>query len=130
MIKNIHLVMYKNYLISQNKRTINRIAHLESMQDKVLYLKNMNEKRQLKTVTFKDTVIIYDVESYKEHNKKFCFNEEEGLAEFYKEFPSEYNSRLFSKYSDKNNFNRYFGGFRNPNVTRRNVDPECCCNIM
>ena len=93
-------------------------------------LKNINEKRQLKTVTFKDTVIIYDVESYKEHNKKFCFNEEEGLAEFYKEFPSEYNSRLFSKYSDKNNFNRYFGGFRNPNVTRRNVDPECCCNIM
>ena len=35
---------YKNYLISQNKRTINRIAHLESMQDKVLYLKNMNER--------------------------------------------------------------------------------------
>ena len=98
--------------------------------NKGINLKNINKKRQLKAVSFKDTVIIYDVESYKELNKKLCFNEEEGLAEFYKEFPSEYNSKLLNKYSDKNNYNKYFGGFRNPNATRRNVDPECCCNIM
>ena len=95
-------------------------------------LKNINEKKSLKTVTFNDTVVIYSVESYKELNKKLCYNEEEGLAEFYKEFPSEYNARIYGKYynNNNNNYNKYFGGFRNPNVTRRNVDPECCCNIM
>ena len=95
-----------------------------------LKVKNISEKRHLKNVTFNDTVVIYSVESYKEHNKKNCYNEEEGLAEFYKEFPSEYNARVFGKYNNYKNFNKYFGGFRNPNVTRRNVDPECCCNIM
>lgn len=93
-------------------------------------LKTPLEKRHLKTVTFNDSVVIYSVESYKDHNKKFCYNEEEGLAEFYKEFPSEYNSRFVGKYNKSYNYDRYFGGFRNPNVTRRNVNPECCCNIM
>ena len=98
-------------------------------------LENLSQKRNLKAVKFNDTVVIYSVESYKKHNKEFCYDEKEGLAEYYKEFPSAYDSKMFAKYKNYNNYNynnRYFGGgeFRNPNVTRRNIDPECCCYIM
>ena len=35
---------YKEYLIKQNNRTIEKIKHLDSMQDKILYLKKLNER--------------------------------------------------------------------------------------
>ena len=79
-------------------------------------------KKDIKKVNFNDTVVIFNVESYKDHNKKFCYSEEEGLAEFYKEFPYGYNNG-----KGYGHFDRYFGGVRNPNVTRKNVDAECCC---
>jgi len=37
-------IKYKDYLIKQNNKTIEKIQDLESMQDKILYLKKLNER--------------------------------------------------------------------------------------
>ena len=88
-------------------------------------VKTPNGKKGAKKVKFNDTVVIYNVESYKDLNKKLCYNEEEGLAEFYREFPFGYNNgKGFGP------FGKYQGPtIRNPNVTRKNVNSECC-NII
>ena len=82
-------------------------------------------KKVAKKVKFNDTVVIYNVESFKDLNKKLCYNEEEGLAEFYREFPFGYNNgKGFGP------FGKYQGStIRNPNVTRKNVNSECCSII-
>lgn len=85
------------------------------------------EKKNNKKVRFKETVEIHSVESYKAHNKLFTYDEQEGLAEYYKEFhivPFEQKK----KGSGDAFFQQY--NCSNPNITRRNVDPQCCCNII
>ena len=86
-----------------------------------------NNNKQGKTVSFNETIEIHHVESYKDHNKKLTYNEEEGLAEFYKSLPFGHNGKVFGP------FNKYFIKNSvyntNPNY-RKNVDPDCCCIII
>ena len=88
---------------------------------------NFIKTKKGKNVSFNETIIFYNVESYKDHNKKFTYNEEEGLAEFYKSLPFGHNNKVFGP------FNKYFIKNAvyntNPNL-RKNVDPDCCCIIM
>ena len=95
----------------------------EVTSDEIICKKRKSEKN----VSFNETIVIYNVESYKEHNKQFTYNEEEGLAEFYKSLPFGHNTKLFGPF--KQNFLRNTVINTNPNL-RQNVDPDCCCIIM
>ena len=85
-------------------------------------------KKTSKNVKFNDRVIVYSVESYKELNKLLTYDEMEGFAEFFRENPFGYNGfRLYNKTNNKNN---NFGFVGNPNATKRNINNQCCCNII
>lgn len=85
------------------------------------------KRKKGKIVSFNETIVIYNVESYKEHNKKFTYNEEEGLSEFYKSLPFGHNTKLFGPFNKTFVKNTVIN--TNPNY-RRNVDPDCCCIII
>ena len=116
------------------KKNENSFSYLStSHNSKEMNINGYNEniatkKKQLKKVNFKETITIYDVESYKEHNKMFTYNEQEGLAEYFNTF----HTLPFGRkpvYGNEVN-DKYFSNCRNPNVTRRNVKSDSCCNII
>ena len=102
---------------NSNRMIINRIK------------KNLpNEKKEEKKVRFNEIIVIYNVESYKQHNKEFTYDEEKGYEEFTREFPN-YFANQYNQYKN----NKYFNGIKaygNPNVTRKYVDPDCCCIVI
>lgn len=114
-------------MIVKNDNSFSTNSNSNEMIINGLRAKLANEKKATKKVQFNDTVVIYNVESYKQHNKEFCYDEQEGFEEFSKEFP-DYFARRFNNYN--NNQNTYSNAYRNPNVTRKYVDPECCCIIL
>ena len=77
-----------------------------------------------KKVTFNKDVVVYNVESYKEHNKKFCYNEDEQYAHLFEKKEQGYNDYYFKKYA--NQFNNHRDSFKKEN---KNKD-DCCCIIL
>ena len=102
---------------------------------------NLNKKKPKKIFQINQNVEVFNIESYKELNKKLTYNEEEGFAEFLKEntnfklFKDDFkgNICLDSNLSNVRNYNGVkikSGNFWNPNVMKRNVDHQCCCIIL
>ena len=89
---------------------------------------NINNLKKNKHVTFQDTITIYSVESYKELTKKMCYNEEEGLAQYYRNAPygSGRNSHPFYDYKS------YYNNVLKPrqNRPKKHSDSECTCKIL
>ena len=84
------------------------------------YFNTKKEGGIQKKVKFNNEVEIYNVESYKEHNKKFCYNEEEELDNLNKkEFG--YNDYYFNKYANQ---------FNNDGNNKVKNKSECCCIIL
>ena len=75
-------------------------------------------------MNFVETIIIYDVESFKELNKLLTYDEEEGLKEFYKTSPLKHNL-----YDYKSLYDHKFSS--NPNYRiRRNPNSDECCIML
>ena len=109
-------------------------------------IKNNNiNKSNTKKVKFNTDVEVYKVESYKEHNKKFCFKEEEELYDLYeiengKTFDSNTKSKFnnlkssiikndtLNKHNNYNNYNNnnYFNNYQKNNKEKS----DCCCIIF
>ena len=99
----------------------------------------INRRKVRQNVKFNQNVEIYDIESYKELNKLLTYDEEEGIKELLKEDPNiklygdyrkhDNNSNTNTSTRTSSNYNP-FGNFRNPNATRRRVDPKCCCILL
>jgi hypothetical protein len=87
------------------------------------YFNTKKEGGIQKKVKFNNEVEIYNVESYKEHNKKFCYNINE---EDYQYLNSE------DKY--KENFNKYLKKFKNNNnynvQQKTEKSNDCCCILI
>ena len=101
------------------------LQNSNELNNNEISVNTIKEKKISKNVKFNDQVVVYSVESYKDLNKLLTYNEEEGLAEFYRDNPFGYDG--FRLYNRKNN---NFGFVRNPNVTRRNINNQCCCSII
>ena len=74
-----------------------------------------------KKVKFNNEVEIYNVESYKAHNKKFCYNGEDELENLNKKEYG-YNDYYFNKYANHFNTNDENNKVKNKS--------ECCCIIL
>ena len=90
-------------------------------------INNINKKKSQKNVTFKDTITIISVPSYKELTKLMCFNEE-------KEFiPYSKNAR-YGQYSHPYyDYKSYYNHVLKPGLKhkpKRYSDSECTCKIF
>ena len=89
---------------------------------------NINNLKKNKHVTFKDTITIYSVESYKELNKIMCYDEKEGFKQYYANAPygSGRNSHPFYDYKS------YYNNVLKPkkNRPKKHSDSECTCKIL
>ena len=83
---------------------------------------NFNTNNQQKKVTFNKDVVVYNVESYKEHNKKFCYKEDEQYEYLFGKKKNGYNDYYYKKYSNQ---------FNNPKDSIKKEDNnKCCCIIL
>ena len=80
---------------------------------------NLVTKKNNKKVTFNTDVVVYNVESYKAHNKKFCYNEDEEFENITK---SGYNDYYYKKYS------RQFNNLKDSK--KKKEENNCCCIIL
>ena len=106
-------------------QTINSNGYyIKDATGKIYFVRNANNVKKNnnnKKVNFNTNVTIYDVESYKEHNKKYCYNVNE---EDYQYLNND------DKY--KENINKYLNKFKkNNNYTVQNKveKSDCCCII-
>ena len=94
-----------------------------------------------KVVKFDDNVVIYNVESYKELNKKFCYNEEEALANYYgiqsyenthfNDYKFLYENKNNNNYNNYNyNYNNYNKNYYNATKHKKKSNSECSCIIL
>ena len=107
---------------------------------------NINPNKT-KKVKFNTDVEVYKVESYKEHNRKFCFREEEELYDLYEmENGKQYDGNSKSKFNNlkssiikndtlnkhnyynnqNNNNNNYYNNYQQNNKEKS----DCCCIIF
>ena len=121
--------MIKNDIIQSipTGQTINSNGYyIKDSTGKIYFVSNLNNVKKNnnnKKVNFNNKITIYDVESYKEHNKKFCYNINE---EDYQYLNSE------DKY--KENFNKYLKKFKNNNnynvQQKTEKSNDCCCILI
>ena len=100
---------------------------LLTQQNKNQNINNSGKKKNLKKVTFKETITIISVPSYKELTKLMCFNEE-------KEFiPYNRNSR-YGQYSHPYyDYKSLYSHVIKPGLKhkpKRHSDSECTCKIL
>ena len=80
-----------------------------------------------KKVTFNQTVTFFNVESYKELNKLLCYDEEDGLKEYYRSLPYGANPHNYYDYKSlydlhkKTNYKKATN-----NKIRKENNNECC----
>ena len=91
--------------------------------NKDIKVNNLGKK---KNVTFKDTIIIISVPSYKELTKKMCYNEEEGFVQYYGNAPYGKNSHPYYDY--KSLYNRVLKYKKNR--PKKYSNNECTCIIL
>ena len=80
-----------------------------------------------KKVTFYETVTFFNIESYKELNKKLCYDEEDGLREYYRSLP--YGANPHNHYDYKSLYDMHkTPNFRKTtnNTIRKENNNECC----
>ena len=109
---------YQNNYSSPTQQNINQIINKDAN------INNLDKKNR--KVTFKDTVIIISVPSYKEYTKKMCYNEEEGLAQYYRNAPYGRNSHPFYDY--KSLYNHVLKP--REKKPKKFSDSECTCRIL
>ena len=90
-------------------------------------LNNINQKPK-KRVTFKETVILINIESFKEYNKLMCFDETIGLAEYFRSLP--YGSNPHTYYDYKSLHDLHLDKHSNPNYRTRKPTNDDCCMIL
>ena len=140
----------------QNGITLSSVPTHQTMQYSNSSSQNSNQiknnninKNITKKVKFNTDVEVYKVESYKEHNKKFCFREEEELNDLYeiengKQFDPNSKSKFknlkssiikndtlnknnnYNNYNSYNNNNDYFNNYQKSNKEKS----DCCCIIF
>lgn len=121
MNKNIFQTITTDKGINNNANYIqgtNTIINTNNSND--LTKRNMNKR-----VTFNDEVIIYNVKSYKEHNKKFCYNEDETYQHLY--------NKTYGYNNSYSNVNKYLNKYKNNNnISQQNGKDksDCCCIIL
>ena len=108
-----------NY-ISQTNQNPNKLINTNANVNQNF---NNKTKKIPKKVTFKDTIIIYNVESYKELNKLMTYNKEEGLLEYYA-------SRRHPIYDYKSLYDHFPKYHHNPNTRIRKNPTDDCCFIL
>ena len=121
--------MYK-YESSYSTYPIYQTGYEGMINKSIIYPYNYrikNPKYINKKVTFNRNVVIYNVESYKEHNKKNCYNEDEEFENLLKKKYKDgcYNNYYFKKYSGK------FKNNKKMIIQKKGEDnSECCCIIL
>ena len=81
---------------------------------------NLNTDK--KKVTFNRDVVVYNVESYKAHNKKYCYNEDENYEHLFGKKKDGYNDYYYKKYASQ------FGNSKNS--IKKEDKNDCCCIII
>ena len=82
-----------------------------------------------KKVTFKETVTFFNVENYKELNKTLCYDEKEGLKEYYKSLPYGANPHNYYDYKslyEKNKTNTKTTTNTTYTGIKKENNNECC----
>ena len=120
--------MYK-YECFNSTYPIYQTGYAGTINSNIIYPYNYrikNPKYINKKVTFNRNVIIYNVESYKEHNKKYCYKEDE-------EFKNLLRNNYKYGYNDYR-FKKYLGKFKN---NKKMISPKkeedsskFCCFIL
>ena len=108
MIRNDYSISSIQTNNTRNKQIINKNAN------------NFNKKKN-KKVTFNNNVVVINVESYKEFNRLYSYNEEDIINNYIMkdEYQNYFNS--INKYNNK--------GQRKMETPKKKGD-ECCCNIF
>ena len=81
---------------------------------------NINKKKSKKMVRFNNNVVVINVESYKDYNKLYSYDDED----------------IYNNYLMKNEYQNYYENVvNNNNINKKYETPkkkenECCCNIF
>ncbi len=113
--------------IPTGQNITNKVYYVQGTNKAINNVQNVNyikKKGKNKKVTFNKDIAIYDVESYKAHNKLFCYNENEDIDGLYRnndEFNKKYN-KFLNKFKNNNN--------NNMEQQKTNKEEDCCCFII
>ena len=108
MIKNDNSIFSIQTNITQNKEIINKNVN------------HTNKKKSNKKVSFNNNVVVINVESYKDYNKLYSYDEED----------------IYNNYALKDEYQNHFenmingGGVSKKMGTPKKKEDECCCNLF
>ena len=99
---------------------INSNIPFQQSQNEIIDYKKKQNLKQGKRVTFNNDIVIFPVESYKEHNKNNCYIECED--------DDDINNNEQTNYYYKNYANQ-FNNLRN-SIKKEDKNSKCCCTIL
>ena len=111
MIKNDNSFFSIQTNITQNKEIINKNVN------------NFNKKKSNKKVSFNNNVVVINVESYKDYNKLYSYDEEDIYNNYI--MKDEYQNHFENMINNNNNIAKKMG---TPKQTKK--ENECCCNLF
>ena len=111
MIKNDNSIFSIQTNITQNKEIINKNVY------------NTNKKKSNKKVSFNNNVVVINVESYKDYNKLYSYDEEDIYNNCI--LKDEYQNHFENMNYNNNNIAKKMG-----TATLTKKEDECCCNLF
>ena len=110
MIRNDNPISYIQTNNTQNNEIANKNTNM------------INQTKNKKKVRFNNNVVVINVESYKEYNKLYSYDEDDICNNYL--MKDEYQN-YFENAINNNNYN-----IRKKYETSKKKEDECCCNIF